>query len=128
MEKVAGKIKSPSFQAFPFIWAVGGYTKHTSASAREEIKAYAGKGYSFHAYSFMRKESDNAIYRATVQLALAELIRSGKISDVDVLKKFNKICDRIDHGPESSETTKKKYGGINPPAAMMDFWQQYADT
>jgi hypothetical protein len=33
----------------------------------------------------------------------------------------------MDHGPEDTDVTDKKYNKISPPRAMMFFWQEYAD-
>jgi hypothetical protein len=40
------------------------------------------------------------------------------------LEKFNKICQRMDDGPEDTEITDKKHGKISPPKAMANFWQE----
>lgn len=79
MEKVAGKAKEPDMQAFPFVWAVGGYTKYTSPMAIQDLKNYAQNGFSFHGYAFLRKQEDNVIYRNTVRKALVHLVETGKI-------------------------------------------------
>ncbi len=73
MESVTAKTKDPGFQAIPFIWAVGGYSRFASHTALQELKKYAEMGYSFHAYSFLRNEQNNTIYRNTVRLALEDL-------------------------------------------------------
>ena len=124
MEKVAGKIKTPEYQALPFVWAVGGFTKYTNPTALQDLKNYGENGFSFHGYAFLRKESDNMVYRDTVRLALIELKNQGKIPQ-DALDTFNTICSRFDHGIESPEVTEKKYGKNPPPKAMMEFWQKY---
>lgn len=40
---------------------------------------------------------------------------------------FNKICERMDHGPEDTKVTDNEYNKVPPPKAMMLFWQEYAD-
>lgn len=124
MEQVAAKMKTPELQAFPFVWAVWGYTKYASPTALQKLKWYADNGISFHAYAFLRKEEDNMLYRDTVKLALKELQKQGKMeqSDIDT---FDSICKRMDKGPETADITKKKYKDENPPVAMMKFWQTH---
>lgn len=39
--------------------------------------------------------------------------------------KFDTICKRMDHGPESADDTDKKHEKISPPVAMMKFWQEH---
>ncbi len=124
MEKVAGKVKDPSFQAFPFVWAVGGYSKFASPEALQDIKNYAQNGLSFHGYAFLQKEEHNTLYRETVRLALAEMRDRGKINQW-AIDEFNGICARMDNGPESQDESEKKYGKVNPPGAMMEFWKKY---
>lgn len=126
MEKVAWKNKTPKYQALPFIWAVWGYSKFVSPTSLQEIKNYAEMGFSFHGYSFMRRESDNMIYRDTVRLALWELSSRWKIP-AGAMGEFNKICERMDHGPEDTKVTDNEYNKVPPPKAMMLFWQEYAD-
>ncbi len=79
MELVAKKNKSPKFQAMPFIWAVGGFTKYASGQAIQDLKNYGENGYSFHAFAFLRTEEDNTTYKETVRLALGELEKQGRI-------------------------------------------------
>lgn len=125
MEKVAGKVKEPHFQAFPFVWAVWGYSKHASHTALQDIKNYAQNGLSFHGYAFMQKEEDNMLYRDTVRLALAEMRDRGKV-DQGAIDEFNGLCSSMDNGPEDSATSDKKYGKWNTaPKMMMLFWQKY---
>lgn len=73
----------------------------------------------------MRKEDDNSLYRDTVRLALIEMKNQGKVGQ-DAIDSFNTICTRFDNGPESQDTTDNKYGKVNPPRAMMQFWQKYS--
>ena len=109
MEKVAGKIKVPSFQALPFVWAVGGYTKYASPASLQDLKNYGENGLSFHAYAFLRKETDNMLYRDTVRVALIELKNQGRVGQ-EAVDEFNGICKRFDHGIESADESDKKYG------------------
>ena len=124
MEKVAGKVKDPGFQAFPFVWAVWGYSKYASPTALQDIKNYAQNGLSFHGYAFLQKEEHNTLYRETVRLAVIELVENKKMSRM-ALDDFNSICDRMDQWPESQETTDNKYKKKSPPKAMMEWWQAY---
>ncbi len=127
MEQVAGKMKTPEFQAFPFVWAVWGYTKFASPTALQKLKGYTWNGISFHAYSFLREDSDNMLYRDTVRLALQELERQWKIKSEDIAE-FDRICKRFDHGPESADVVDKKYNKVTAPVAMMKFWQDHCNT
>lgn len=96
-------------------------------NAIQDLKNYGENGFSFHAYSFLRKETDNTLYRDTVRLALIELKNQGRIGQESV-DKFNILCKRFDHGIESADEVEKKYGKNNSaPAEMMRFWQDHCD-
>lgn len=124
MEKVAGKIKIPLYQAMPFVWAVWGYSKYASHMSLQELKRYAEQGFSFHAYGFLRNKTNNDIYRQTVRLAVKQMEQNGHPG---VLKEFDSYCTRFDNGPESTKDTKEKYGGIDPATGLMNFWQKYQE-
>ncbi len=119
-------MKIPSYQALPFVWAVGGYTKYVNPNAIQDLKNYGENGLSFHAYSFLRKETDNTLYRDTVRFALIELKNQGKIGQESV-DKFNSICKRFDHGIESAEDIKKNHENKSAPFQMMQFWQDHCE-
>jgi hypothetical protein len=91
MEAVLGKIKSPEYQAMPFIWACGGYSRYASHTALQKLKSYSGNGVSFHGFSFLRNEASNTIYRKAVKLALQDLARQGKIGS-DAVSDFDMLC------------------------------------
>jgi hypothetical protein len=118
MEQVAKKVKSPEYQAFPFIWAVGGFTKYASWQALQNFKQYAETGYTFHAYAFLRKEEHNTTYKEVVRLALTELENNGKIPK-GALKEFDGICSRFGYTGEKRDSKDK------PALDMMEFWQKY---
>ncbi len=122
MEAVAGKIKSPEFQAMPFIWACGWYSRHASHTALQKLKWYAWWGMSFHAFSFLRNEESNTLYRNTVRLALHDLAKQGRVS-ANAVSEFDSICDRMLNGPEDKKITDGKYKWETPATAMMKFWQ-----
>jgi hypothetical protein len=127
MEKVVGKVKDANFQAVPVVWALGGYTRHMSPQALQDLKNYGETWLTFHAYAFLRKHSDNLIYRDTMRLAVSHLISKWKMSEED-LKEMNAIIDRMDNWPEDQDTTDKQYKKINPPAAMADWWQKHCNS
>ena len=123
MESVTAKTKDPGFQAIPFIWAVGGYSRFASHTALQELKKYAEMGYSFHAYSFLRNEQNNTIYRNTVRLALEDLKWKWKIPD-RAIAEFDSICKRLE-SVEDPKVTESKYNKKAPATALMEFWQKY---
>lgn len=79
---------------------------------------------SFHAYAFLRNKANNDVYRETVRLALKQLEKDGKVN-TGALDTFNKICERLENGPEDTKITDSKYNKESPAAAMMKFWQTY---
>lgn len=127
MEKVVGKIKTAEYQAVPVVWALGGYTRHMSPQALQDLKNYGETGMTFHAYAFLRKHSDNTLYRDTMRLAVSHLISKGKMSDQDLVE-LNSIVKRMENGPEDTKTTDTKYEKINPPAAMANWWQRHCNN
>ncbi len=64
------------------------------------------------------------LYRKTVRLALEDLVAQGKIP-FDAIGEFDRICKRLDDGPEHKDITKNDYNNVHPPMAMMKFWQTY---
>lgn len=115
MEAVVDKVKVPKFQAFPFIWAVGWFSRYASHAALQDIKWFAEKGYSFHAYAFMRTPEDNMAYKKVVRLALES--KGGE----ELVNKFDAICKRLEFNPDNAKYTK------NAASDMMQFWQTHCD-
>ncbi len=123
MEAVAGKIKSPEYQAMPFIWACGGYSRYASHTALQKIKWYGENGMSFHAFGFLRNEKDNTIYRKAVAVALKDLERNGKIRG-RASAEFASLCKRMEK-VEKKKVTDSNYGWVTPADRMALFWKKY---
>lgn len=115
MEMVAGKTKEPEFQALPFIWAVGWFSKYASHTALQKLKGYAEQGMSFNAYAFLRNEASNNLYRDTVRLALKDMWGT------ELVDKFDKLVKRLQFDSNNKDATK------NAAVDMMKFWQEYAN-
>lgn len=135
MEKVAGKVKAPEYQAVPIIFALGGYARYMMPDALQELKGYGENGLTFHGYAFLRNEVSNNLYRDTMRLALVELARQGKIG-AEKISQFDDILSRFAHGPETeaNEKMRKKrsqegdYDSMKAPFAMMQFWKDTCNT
>lgn len=115
MEAVMDKWKSPELQAFPFVWAVGGYARYVSQHNLQEIKWYAWKWYSFHAYSFIKSPEENDLYATVVRHALR-----AKWGD-ELVVKFDNIRKRLEFNPDNDKYTKKA------ALEMMELWQTHCD-
>lgn len=112
MEAVAGKIKSPEFQAMPFIWAVGWFSRYASHAALQKLKAYSEGGFTFHAFSFLRSADDNKTYKKMVEMALKQ------IGGDTLLTEFQWIAQRLEYNQDNPQATEK--AAMN----MMQFWQR----
>ncbi len=115
MEAVVAKVKEPKFQAFPFVWAVGWFSRYASQAALNDIKWYAEKWYSFHAYAFMKTPAENVIYKKVVRLALENKWGT------ELLNKFDALSKRLEYDPDNYEHTSKAALGI------MKLWQDHCD-
>jgi hypothetical protein len=124
MEAMAAKIKSPEYQAMPFIWACWWFSQHASHAALQKLKWYWENGLSFHAFSFLRNKESNDLYRDTVKLALQDLAQQNKIP-AEAVWEFSVLCKRLET-PESDDDKKKKdKDGKTAAVRMMEFWKRY---
>ncbi len=115
MQAVAEKIKSPEYQAVPFIWCVWGFSSYIDSDTLQKIKGYGEQGYSFHAYAFMRNKKDNDTYTEAVRSAIDEIDdASGSIR-----KNFEEIKARLDPNENNPKWTKWAAD------AMMQFWKAH---
>lgn len=115
MQAVAEKIKSPEYQAVPFIWCVWGFSSYIDSDTLQKIKGYGEQGYSFHAYAFMRNKKDNDIYTEAVRSAIDEIDdASGSIRE-----NFEEIKARLDPDENNPKWTKRA------AEEMMQFWQKH---
>lgn len=123
MEKAAGKAPDPVIQILPVVWALGGYSKYSSTEMLQRVKGYGdSKWHTFHAFSFLRNETDNDTYMNLFLDALRDMDPSEASvakHQIDILRK----------GPIDKSKDKK---WADAHEASIDYiakmWKKYCDA
>lgn len=125
MGTIPAKNPSPALQSAPIMWALLGTTGYASSPLPQQIfMLAAAKGYSFHAYSFLRNKEQNDLYKDTFFEALKGIAKPEDITSLKGAISAMSLHGHFIEGSSNDANNKKRMKAIN---TIESIWTKYHD-